>query len=133
MKKPSPSVALLLIPFALLASACPFGGDTPIELVTPVISSVSPGWISNDHHPAVPGQADGGAEITLFGSPDCWGSVLGRGTADNDGRFSVTIDVADNSETHLSALATLGDSASDCGVASSPYREDSAAPGAPTG
>lgn len=63
------------------------------ELTLTFIGTIPGGTANNDPTPQVLGQTDPGSEVKLYDSTQCDGVVIGQGTADQDGLFSIEAQV----------------------------------------
>ncbi len=88
---------------------------------------------ANDNSPEITGTADEGNTVTLFTTPDCSGAAAATTDADQDGDFSFSPSVPDDSVTSFSARAE-DDAGADSACSNTvSYVEDSTPPSAPTG
>ncbi|MCY4086149.1 MAG: fibronectin type III domain-containing protein [Actinomycetia bacterium] len=97
----------------------------------PVITGVAPVGPANNNMPVVSGVSAGDrSTVSVFTSATCDGTAVATGTADRDGNFSVTVQVADDSSTMFYATSTprLGGNMSACSPAGMTYVEDSTGP-----
>lgn len=87
---------------------------------------------ANNNAPRVLGDAEPRATVAIFDNPECEGTPRGSGTVDANGRFEISVSVADDTITSLFARATdVAGNVAGCSSASINYREDSTAPLAP--
>ena len=94
--------------------------------------ATSPASPANDTAPEVTGTAPAGSTVKLYTSADCSGPLAASGTAAAFGGAGITVTVADNATTSLTATATDSYGAvSPCSTAVS-YTADSNPPAAPT-
>jgi len=97
----------------------------------PVITGVAPVGPANNNMPVVSGVSAGDrATVSVYTSATCDGTAVATGTADRDGNFSVTVQVADDSSTMFYATSTPrgGGNMSACSPAGMTYVEDSTGP-----
>jgi hypothetical protein len=96
----------------------------------PTLTDTDPDSPANDNSPRVKGNAEPGSTVSLYTSADCSGTAVATGTADELASPGITINVADETTTTLSATAT--DTAGNTSNCSAPitYVEDSS-PGNP--
>jgi hypothetical protein len=108
-----------------LGQATPPSEDPPDP---PTITATAPASPANDNAPEVQGTLGAGSptELRIYTSADCTGPVAATGTAAEFTGGGITVTVADNTTTPLSAIA-VGGSDSACSNTVS-YIEDSAAP-----
>ncbi len=95
----------------------------------PLVLSVSPLSPANNNAPVVTGTAEPNMTIRLFSNSACSSSLLGSGTSDVNGDWSVPIAVADDSSTTVYAAArnAIGND-SLCSLTSLVFVEDSTPP-----
>jgi len=94
----------------------------------PTITATTPASPANDNAPKIQGTLGAGSptEVRIYASADCSGPVAASGSAAEFTGAGITVTVADNTTTPLSAIA-VGGSDSSCSNTIS-YTEDSAAP-----
>ncbi len=117
------------------------GGSTATVAVTvncaddgPTITDTDPDSPSNDRNPEVKGTAGGGnpTQVRLYKSANCSGGVAATGTVAQFTGAGITVNVAKNSTTNLSARAfNAAGNGSICSNSIS-YINDSTAPAKPT-
>lgn len=110
--------------FALVAA------DAFAALAPPVLIGVTPNSPANNNAPKINGQAAANATVSIFTNATCSGTAVASGLATN-GKFSIPVSVADNSQTRFWARAQLGFNTSACTAGFIPYVEDSKPPAAP--
>ena len=96
--------------------------------VAPTALSVSPSTPANNNAPKVSGTAEPGATVKLYPTSDCSGTALATGSAAAFGTPGLTVSVADDTTTTISAAAI--DAAGNTGACSTgvTYVEDSSSP-----
>ncbi len=103
-----------------------------IPPAAPVLTATVPASVGNTTSPQVQGTAEAYAQVQLYRSANCTGSVWGTGTANGAGDFSTTVSVSSNATTTLSARAMdATGNVSPCSSTTLTYRHDSIAPSAP--
>ena len=108
--------------------------DAPGATATPQITGSAPGSGSNANSPQIQGSAPGGSTVTLYASADCSGGTLASGSAADFNGGGISISVADNSTTTISAKAADGDIDGDSGCSNTiEYAESTPSDPPPTG
>lgn len=94
----------------------------------PSITSVLPASASNNNSPIVSGTGAANLVIELYAGAAC-STLLGSGTVDGTGNFSITASVNDDTVTHIHGriVNSIGNR-STCSATSVTYTEDSTAP-----
>ncbi|MFN8150426.1 MAG: hypothetical protein U0R24_04795 [Solirubrobacterales bacterium] len=118
-----------LQPQALAITACE-SNDDPSLPATPSITGSNPASGGNDNNPEISGTAPSGSTVNLYASGSCTGSPIASGSAATFSGSGISISVADNSSTTLTAQVVDpgdGDGPSACS-ASFTYVESSVAP-----
>lgn len=105
-----------------------FADSTVSDLIpppAPTITATDPSGPANENSPAVRGSAEAGSTVRLYKSTDCSGPVRAQGSAGSFGSPGLTVSVADNATTQLTATAT--DPVGNTSSCSAPfaYTEDS--------
>jgi hypothetical protein len=72
----------------------------------PTINGTDPASPANNTSPKVKGSAEAGSTVRAYTSGDCSGTVAAEGSAASFGSPGLTVSVADNTTTQLSATAT---------------------------
>jgi hypothetical protein len=72
----------------------------------PTITGTDPASPANDNAPKVKGSAESRSTVRVYESANCSGSVAAEGSAASFGSPGLTVSVADNTTTQLSATAT---------------------------
>jgi len=99
---------------------------------TPSLTSTSPATTGGDLTPDVTGSTSEAANITVYSNPGC-STVVGTGTSNGAGAFTINVTVASNTTTSLYARAVdfAGNASPACSSALN-YIHDDVAPAAPT-
>ena len=100
----------------------------------PSALGTTPASPANNNDPQITGTAEAGSTVNVYATADCTGGSVASGTAAAFGGAGLNPpDIADNSTTSYTALATdAAGNQSTCSAATS-YVEDSVAPSAPSG
>lgn len=91
--------------------------DDPSPPTKPTITASVPASGSNDNSPEIRGTAPAGSTVRLYGTANCTGSVLASGPGETFSAAGLTVQVADNSSTTISAQVSTSndeDSPSAC-------------------
>jgi hypothetical protein len=97
----------------------------------PAVSGVAPTGPANNNNPVVSGTAAANSTVKIYTDNACTG-LVGTGTADGAGNYSVTTTVSDDSSNTFYAMAfDAASNASACSTTHVSYVEDSSAPALP--
>ncbi|MCB0391593.1 MAG: fibronectin type III domain-containing protein [Bdellovibrionales bacterium] len=95
----------------------------------PLVLSVAPMGPANNNSPSVTGTAEPNMTINLFSNSTCTSAIIGTGTSDGAGNWSINATIADDSTTMIYAQAqNIIANNSDCSLTSVSYVEDSTPP-----
>jgi hypothetical protein len=106
-------------------------GSAGADISTPTITSSHPAPPANNNAPVLHGTAAPLVTVTIYTDNACAGQVAASGSADSAGDFSISVNVADNSETTFYASATDAGTTSACSEGFT-YVEDSEPPPPPS-
>ncbi len=96
----------------------------------PLITGISPSSPSNNNNPIISGHAEALSMVNIYAN-DCAALPIATTSADSNGSFETTVNVADNSTTIFFASATNIAGTSTCSSLGITYVEDSQAPSSP--
>ena len=91
--------------------------------MTPTLTGTSPSSPASSTTPSVLGQAEPGAWVKLYTTPDCSGEPIAQGAAEQLGAEGLAVSVAAGSSTSFRATAEAGGLVSPCS-ASITYRQE---------
>lgn len=105
-------------------------GELSLGPPAPGLTGTNPASPGTSTEPAILGEAEPGAGIKVYATPDCSGAPVGIGTAaEIGGAFSVPVAVEPGSITAFHATASNGSGdTSGCSTTSVTYRQESAPP-----
>ncbi len=97
----------------------------------PAIAGTTPVSPSGDNTPRLKGTADAGTTVRLYASADCGGASIASGTPAAFADPGLTVTVASDSVTQISASSTDAAGNATCSTTTVTYVEDSSTPAAP--
>ena len=95
----------------------------PLGPVTPTLTGTSPSSPASSTTPSVLGQAEPGAWVKLYTTPDCSGEPIAQGASEQLGAAGLAVTVAAGSSTSFRATAEAGGLVSPCS-ASITYKQE---------
>ena len=90
------------------------GNLLPLGPVTPTLTGTSPSSPASSTTPSVLGQAEPGAWVKLYTTPDCSGEPIAQGASEQLGAAGFAVTVAAGSSTSFRATAEAGGLVSPC-------------------
>lgn len=98
----------------------------------PVITGINPVGPANNNSPVISGTAEASSTISFYTDNTCSGAIVGTGSTNASGTFSVVLTVNDDETNTYYATATdASNNASSCSSTSVAYTEDSTIPTEP--
>lgn len=108
-----------------------FVEDSTIPAV-PTSLSVSPVSPANNNNITITGNTDPSMTVTLYTNNTCTSSVVGTGSSNGSGVFSIAVSVSDDTSTTFYATSkNLANNTSACSISNVTFVEDSTAPSVP--